>query len=74
MLGTNEPLKLIPFGPFEADIPSQELRKQGVRLRLPRQSFQILKMLLERPAELVTREELRQARGEVASMEAGDGW
>src|SRR5215468_3355249 len=50
---------LIPFGPFEADLASQELRKQGVRLRLPRQSFQILKMLLERPGELVTREELR---------------
>jgi len=50
---------LIPFGPFEADLASQELRKQGVRLRLPRQSFQILKMLLERPGEVVTREELR---------------
>src|SRR5215472_15881667 len=50
---------LIPFGPFEADLASQEPRKQGVRLRLPRQSFQILKMLLERPGEGVTREELR---------------
>jgi TolB-like protein/DNA-binding winged helix-turn-helix (wHTH) protein/Tfp pilus assembly protein PilF len=53
------PPTLIPFGPFEADFRSQELRKQGVRLRLPRQSFQILKMLLERPGEVVTREELR---------------
>jgi TolB-like protein/DNA-binding winged helix-turn-helix (wHTH) protein/Tfp pilus assembly protein PilF len=52
---------LIPFGPFEADLSSQELRKHGVRLRLPRQSFQILKMLLERPGDLVTREELREA-------------
>jgi len=52
---------LIPFGPFEADLSSQELRKHGVRLRLPRQSFQILMMLLERPGVLVTREELRQA-------------
>ena len=58
---SKEPLRLIPFGPFEADLPSQELRKQGVRLRLPRQSFQILKMLLERAGELVTREELRRA-------------
>jgi len=58
---SKEPLALIPFGPFEADLASQELRKQGVRLRLPRQSFQILKMLLERPGELVSREELRQA-------------
>ena len=61
MAGSREPVTLIPFGPFEADLPSQELRKQGVRLRLPRQSFQILKMLLERPGELVTREEMRSA-------------
>lgn len=61
MSGDKETPTLIPFGPFEADLYSQELRKQGVRLRLPRQSFQILKMLLERPGELVTREELRQA-------------
>ena len=39
----------------------RELRKHGVRLRLPRQSSQILKMLLERPGSLITREELRQA-------------
>ncbi len=52
---------LIPFGPFEADLSSQELRKHGVHLRLPRQSFQILKMLLERPGNLVSREELRLA-------------
>src|SRR6266481_2580994 len=49
------------FGPFEADLQTQELRKQGRRLRLPGQSFQILKMLLERPGELVTREKLREA-------------
>ncbi len=55
-----EPPKVIRFGPFEADLQSQELKKQGVRLRLSRQSFQILQVLLERPGELVTREELRQ--------------
>jgi Tol biopolymer transport system component/DNA-binding winged helix-turn-helix (wHTH) protein len=52
---------VISFGPFEADLQTRELRKQGVRLRLPGQSFQILKMLLEHPDGLVTREELRQA-------------
>ncbi len=52
---------LIPFGPFEADLSSQELKKHGVHLRLPRQSFQILKMLLEHPGDLVSREDLRQA-------------
>jgi DNA-binding winged helix-turn-helix (wHTH) protein/Tol biopolymer transport system component len=51
----------IRFGPFDADVHTQELRKHGVRLRLPGQSFQVLKMLLERPGTLVTREELRQA-------------
>ena len=56
-----EPPTLILFGPFEADLQSQELRRQGLRLHLPRQSFQILKVLLERPGVLVTREELRQA-------------
>src|ERR1700751_4098504 len=48
------------FGPFEADFKTQEIRKHGVRLRLPGQSFQILRMLLERPGELVTREKLRE--------------
>jgi len=49
------------FGPFEADLQTLELRKNGVRLRLPGQSFQILKMLLERSGQLVTREELQKA-------------
>ena len=61
MSGTAETRALISFGPFEADLASQELRKHGVRLRLPRQSFQILKMLLERPGQLVSREEMRAA-------------
>jgi Tol biopolymer transport system component/DNA-binding winged helix-turn-helix (wHTH) protein len=49
------------FGPFEADFQTQEIRKHGVRLRLPGQSFQILKMLLDRPGVLVSREELHTA-------------
>ena len=52
---------IISFGPFKADLHTHELRKQGLRLRLPGQSFQILEMLLKRPGELVTREELQQA-------------
>ncbi len=51
MQGSKEPRTRIPFGPFEADILTQELRKHGTRLPLPRQSFQILKMLLERRAD-----------------------
>ena len=49
------------FGDFDADFRTQELRNQGVRVKLPQQSFQILQMLLEQPGELVTRDELRQA-------------
>src|SRR4029077_5566575 len=49
------------FGSFEMDLRAGELRKHGVRIRLQTQPFQILGMLLERPGELVTREELRQA-------------
>ena len=48
------------FGPYEADLHSRELRKEGVRLRLQAQPFQLLVMLLERPGELVTREEICQ--------------
>jgi len=58
MSGNQNTQAIICFGPFQEDIQTQELRKQGVRLRLPGQSFQILKMLLMRPGELVTREEL----------------
>ena len=51
---------VIRFGVFEADLRSGELRKHGSRLKLREQPFQILIMLLERPGEVVTREELRQ--------------
>ena len=51
----------VRFGVFDANFRTQELRKQGVRVKLPQQSFQILQMLLEQPGELVTRDQLRQA-------------
>src|ERR1700751_1578201 len=50
----------LSFGPFEADLHSGELRKEGARVRLQAQPFQLLVMLLERPGELVTREEICQ--------------
>lgn len=50
---------VIRFGPFEADLHTRELRKQGLRIKLQLQPFQVLAMLLERPGELVTREEIR---------------
>ena len=48
------------FAVFELDVRTGELRKHGMRLRLQEQPFQVLARLLERPGELVTREELRQ--------------
>jgi Tol biopolymer transport system component/DNA-binding winged helix-turn-helix (wHTH) protein len=51
--------RIIQFGLFELDLDARELRKSGVRIRLQEQPFQILAMLLERPGEIVTREELR---------------
>ena len=50
----------ISFGPYEADLQVGELRKQGVRVRLQSQPFQLLALLLERPGQLVTREEICQ--------------
>ena len=50
----------VRFGDFEADLRARELRRRGVKIRLPDQSFQILAMLLEHSGELVTREEIRK--------------
>jgi TolB-like protein/DNA-binding winged helix-turn-helix (wHTH) protein len=47
------------FGPYALDLHSGELRKFGIRMKMGEQPFQILLMLLERPGEMVTREELR---------------
>jgi TolB-like protein/Flp pilus assembly protein TadD len=49
----------IRFGAFELDLRARELRKEGTKIRLQEQPFQILTMLLEHPGEVVTREELR---------------
>jgi TolB-like protein/DNA-binding winged helix-turn-helix (wHTH) protein len=50
----------IRFGIFEVDVRAGELRKQGLKIKLQEQPFQILQVLLERPGEVVTREELQQ--------------
>ena len=49
------------FGEFEFDPASGELHKDGAKVRLQEQPFQILTLLLKRPGEVVTREEVRQA-------------
>lgn len=51
---------LIRFGAFELDVRAAELLKNGRRIRLQEQPFQILRLLLERPGELVLREEIRE--------------
>jgi cholera toxin transcriptional activator len=54
-----EPVLKYKFDEFEADLKAGELRKNGTRLRLQLQPFQVLVALLERPGDVVTREELR---------------
>jgi TolB-like protein/DNA-binding winged helix-turn-helix (wHTH) protein/Flp pilus assembly protein TadD len=54
------PPRLFRFGSFELDAQSGELSRQGQKIRLPEQAFQILKLLLSRPGEVVSRDELRQ--------------
>ena len=49
------------FDPFEVDLVTGELWRHNIPLKLGGQPFQILKLLLERPGELITREELRKA-------------
>ncbi len=54
------PSKITRCGVFEIDLKAFELRKHGLRLKLSEQPFQILAILLERPGEIVTRDELRE--------------
>lgn len=51
---------VVVFGVFEVDLKSGELSKAGMRVRLPQQPFEALRLLLERPQQVVGREELRQ--------------
>src|SRR5258707_10681600 len=50
---------VLRFGTFEVDLRAGELRKQGVRIKVQEQPFHVLTVLLQRPGEVVTREELR---------------
>jgi TolB-like protein/DNA-binding winged helix-turn-helix (wHTH) protein/Flp pilus assembly protein TadD len=55
-----QPFRRFKFGVFEADLRTGELTRLGKRVRLQEQPFQLLTMLLEKPGELVIREELRE--------------
>jgi|SRR5579859_2085126 len=50
----------VRFGAFEVDLEGRRLLKRGLPITLREQSFQVLAALMERPGEIVTREELRQ--------------
>ena len=52
--------RVFRFGVFEVDPREGELRKSGLRIKLQDQPLQLLVMLLERPGEIVTREELQR--------------
>jgi DNA-binding winged helix-turn-helix (wHTH) protein/tetratricopeptide (TPR) repeat protein len=58
---TKPSARVVRFGVFELDPGSGELRRNGLKVRLPEQSFQVLRLLLSRPGEIVTRDELRHA-------------
>ena len=51
--------RLVQFGAFELDLDTGELRKHGLKVKLQGKPFQILNALLERPGEVVTRDQLR---------------
>jgi len=60
--GTMEPLRptsVVRFGTYEVSLHSGEVRKAGLRIRVQQQPLKLLEILLERPGEVVTREELR---------------
>ena len=50
----------VRFGAFDVDLRSGELRKHGLKIKLQDQPFQVLALLLQRPGEMVSREEMRQ--------------
>jgi Tol biopolymer transport system component/DNA-binding winged helix-turn-helix (wHTH) protein len=60
MAETQSRHRLVRFGTFEADVQTGELRKDGVKLKFSGQPFLVLAILLERPGEVVTREELQK--------------
>src|SRR5712672_1414267 len=54
------PSRVLRFGVFQINLAARELRKHGLRVRLPGQPFCILSILLEKPGQVITREEMRQ--------------
>lgn len=59
MVEVSPPSRTLRFGPYEADLSTGELRRDGSKVSLQDKPFQILSLLVRRPGELVTRDELR---------------
>ena len=53
--------RIVRFGVFAVDLGAGELFKEGTKVKIQQQPFRVLALLLERPGEVITREELRQA-------------
>jgi DNA-binding winged helix-turn-helix (wHTH) protein/Tfp pilus assembly protein PilF len=60
MIVASEPQTVVRFGVFEADFRAHELRRSGAKVKIQDLPFRALKLLLERPNEVITREEFRQ--------------
>src|ERR1700732_386645 len=58
-MSANSSSSIVRFGRFEVNLQSGELRHAGQKVKLQEQPFQVLATLLERPGEVVTRDELR---------------
>src|SRR6266481_8284857 len=58
-MSANSASSIVRFGRFEVNFQSGELRHAGQKVKLQEQPFQVLATLLERPGEVVTRDELR---------------
>ena len=61
MQQSNSRARNFRFGLFEADIPHKSLTRNGVRVKIQDQPFRVLLLLLERPGEIVTRDQLRSS-------------
>jgi len=61
MAGSRSSDIVVRFGAYELDQQAGELRKDGLRVRLQEQPLQILRLLLDQPGKIITREELHSA-------------
>jgi TolB-like protein/DNA-binding winged helix-turn-helix (wHTH) protein/Tfp pilus assembly protein PilF len=60
---SSRPNSVVRFGTFEVSFQSGEVRRAGLRIRVQQQPLRVLQILLERPGEVVTREQLRSRLG-----------